>query len=264
MGFNNIFDKLTNIWSQKPPIVPGKNISAAEVRKLLVAEIGPVLESIGFGRFDRNRAWKHCEKWVDVVEIQFIRTYTTTANSPSVHVGRYFYFVPDDNLTGPVKIKNGVCWPTVEYCHFRKTIYKSIKQSQTKEPNIWFIGQYGEYLDECIQDALYLTKTQIIPWFNWLDDLRVVLNLLLTGDADMEGKAKDPVKRGSWNYTNYFSRHVVAGLVAVELKQWTLATECLAPVLEHGGVVGRNGQIFPLPQQSIERIQAAYDLSIRG
>ncbi len=264
MGFNNILNKLTNIWSQKPLIVPGKKISAAEVRKRLVAEIEPVLESTGFSRFDRNRAWRHSQNWVDVVEIQFIRTYTTTTHSPSIHIGRYFSFVPDDNLTGPVKIKNGIYWPAVEYCHFRKTIYKSMKQYQTKEPNIWFVGQHGEYLDECIQDVAHLTNTQVVPWFYWLDDLNVVLQLLLAGDADMEGKAKDPVKRGSWNYTNYFSRHVVAGFVAVELKQWQLARNCLAPVLEHNGVVGRNGRIFPLPQQSIEKIQAAYDLSIQN
>jgi hypothetical protein len=241
----------------------GPEVPVRVVRKRVVEAIGPILERGGFAHFDGNKAWRHCDKWVDVVEVNFIRAqyrkaWTTTPQSPSLAAGRYLTFVPEDALTGPVKINDGRAWPSEPMCHFRKIIYKSFKQRETKEPNIWFVGIHGEYLDECLSDMRHLTETQIIPWFNRLDDLDVVLQLLLSGSADMEGKDPDPVWRGSWNFTNFFSRHVVAGLVAFELEQWGLTAERLAPVIERGGVVGRKGQIFPLPRQSMEPIEAAY------
>ena len=126
-------------------------------------------------------------------------------------------------------------------CHFRKAIYKSFKQSEMKVPNIWFVGIHGEYLYECLSDMRLLTETQIVPWFNRLDDLDFVLQLLLSGTADLKHEDPGPVWRGSWNFTNFFNRHVIAGLVAFGLKQWDLAAERLAAVIEHGGVVGRKG-----------------------
>lgn len=254
----NIFNRLRTWLFPQPPQASEPQIPANVVRKRLVETIGPILEANGFARFDRNRAWRHSERWVDVVEIHFFKTWTTTRHSPSLAIGRYFTFIPQNAMADPIKKEKGRVWPTEPLCHFRKVIYKSVKQRQTKEPNIWFIGAHGEYLDDCVEDARHLTETQVIPWFKWLDDLNVVLQLLRSGNADMGGRDPDPVKRGTWNFTDYFSRHVVAGLIALELKQWKLAAECLAPVLEHGGVVGRKGQVFPLPQDTLEQIRIAY------
>lgn len=238
-------------------------ISASMVRNRLVQEISPMLKERGFCGFKGNRIWRHGEKWVDVVDIQFIKPSGIHIGSPSLHIGRYFTFIPRDAISGAVKIAKGQVWPTPELCHFRKTIFKSLKQPKAKELNIWFVGSQGEFLEQCVNDIKHLTETQIIPWFDWLDDLDLVFRLLKDGKADMEGKDPDPVKRGTWNFTNFFSRHVIAGLVAFELQQWKSVMEQLAPVIEHGGIVGKNGQVFPLPQESMQRIETAYAYAAR-
>ncbi|MDO9192406.1 MAG: DUF4304 domain-containing protein [Undibacterium sp.] len=259
--FQTLIKYLKSLWFSTPPPKEGKHISTKLVRKRLVDSMTPILKAAGFEAFVHGRAYRYHEKWVDVVEIQFIRTYTTTSHSPSLHIGRYFTFVPEDAISGPVKKKHNRIVPSESECHFRKMVYKTLKQRETKIPNIWFIGTDGKYLEECINEVTHITETQIIPWFNWLDDLDVVMQLLRFGEADMEGKDKNPIKRGTWNFTNYFSGHVIAGLLACELKQWDLAIELLTPVLESGGLMSRpNGPfILKLPEVSMTQLQTVYD-----
>lgn len=251
------------LFHRQPEDGSRPKISVRTVLNRLVAEIEPVLIANGFERFKRNRALRHREKYVDVLEIQFIRTYTTSRHSPAIQVGRFFTFVPEGVTKSPVKQEDGRFNPDPELCHFRKTIFKSRKQKETKIPNIWYVGPHGEYLDECVKDVRSATISQIIPWFNWLDDWNEVMRLLLHGKEDIEGKERDPVKRGTFGFTHFFSRHVVAGLVACELSQWKLAVERLAPVIDSGGVVGRNRQVFPLPAESMRVIQEAYARALR-
>lgn len=255
---------LKSLWFS-PPLAEGKHISTKVVRKSLVDSMTPILNAAGFEPFVHGRAYRYHDKWVDVVEIQFIKTYTTTSHSPSLHIGRYFTFVPEDAISGPVKKKQNRIVPSEAECHFRKMIYKGLKQRETKIPNIWFVGADGRYLDECINDVTHITNTQIIPWFNWLDDLNVVMQLLRFGEADMEGKDHTPMKRGTWNFTNYFSRHVIAGLLASELKQWELAIELLDPILESKGVTAKRGLLInKLPEEVMAQIQIEYDNAKRN
>lgn len=245
------------------PDSSGLPVSASAVRRRLIEVLGPTLAKNGFGRFSRGQAWRYNEKWVDVLEINFFRSPGVTGHSPSLNIGRYFLFVPEDAISGPVKIDNGQAKPTPDICHFRRTIFKTLRQRETKINNIWFIGPRGEYLDDCIADVRASTETQIIPWFRWLDDMPAVFELLRFGQGDIEGKDPDPVRRGTWNFTNFFSRHVVAGLVAAELYQWRLVVELLAPVMEARGVIAKNGQIFPLPEKTMNALGITYADALR-
>lgn len=108
------------------------------------------------------------------------------------------------------------------------------------------------------------TEQEILPWYDRLDQLPFLLDLLVSGEPDIEGKASDRVMRGTWNFGNYFSRHVTAGFVALELGNWSVAAALLETVLRDGGVVGKGGRVFPLPPATVERIQAVCESLRRG
>jgi hypothetical protein len=236
---------------------PTPTLKRGDVRKRVLQVLEAPLQARGFARFKGATAWRHSERWVDVVEVQFIKTHGSSAHSPSLHVGRFFNFVPEDAISGPVPQSQGRNWPTPELCHFRKTVYKPGVPAGAPLGNIWNIGPAGEGLAECLQDIAAVAEGSILPWFDWLDDLNQVLRLLLSGESDIEGRSAEPLMRGTWNYSSSFGRHVLTGLVACQLGQWPLALERLEPVLALGGIPVKNNQVLPLPAASLAQIRAA-------
>ena len=244
-----------------PPVT--KLIQRMVVRRAIVEAIEPVLRSQGFGAFIKGRSFRYGEQSIDIVEIQFIRAAGMPGNSPSLHVGRYLRFVPEDAISGPVPKSNGRESPSVELCHLRKTVFKVTKQKETPSPNVWFIGGCAAYLRECVAELKVVTEKEVIPWFRSLDESAFLLDLLLCGKADIEGGLADPVMRGTWNIENYFSRYVVAGFVALNSGRWAIARDLLSVVLHDGGVVGKNGKVFPLPPTTVGRIREAMEYASR-
>jgi Domain of unknown function (DUF4304) len=236
-------------------------IPTVDVRSTLVEVLEPVLRSHGFEKFKKGRALRYREKWIDVIEIQFLRSYTIPTNSPSVHLGRYLSFVPEDAISGPVAIKNGKPVPETPLCHFRRTVYRTSVQKGNRELNMWAIGGDDNNLAACAVDVLHATHAVILPWFEMLGDMSQMFSLIQSGEADVEGKDKNPVRRGTWNFVNYFSRQVVTGLIAFELGDWKLAMSLLEKVLAAGGVVGKNGKVFPLPDASIKKISDVFQVA---
>lgn len=239
-------------------------ISRMDVRRAITQAIGPMLRDQGFESFVGGRSLRYCEQWTDVVEVQFIKATGIPGNSPSLHIGRYLNFVPEDALSGPAPYKDGRESPTVERCHLRKTVFKVTQQRETASPNVWFIGGRTDYLDACLAELMVATEQEILPWFIKLNGWDVLLDLFVSGQPDIEGKLADRVMRGTWNFDNYFSRHVVAGFVALKAGHWAIATSLLNTVLCDGGVVGKDGRVFPLPSATVDRIREALESALQG
>jgi hypothetical protein len=235
-----------------------RSISAQFVRREIVKMLEPILVAGGFSRFRGGRCWRTKAKVIDVIEVHFFKTPTTTSHSPSIACGRYFTFVPQNAMADPIKSLDGQLAPSEPQCHIRKIVYKTLNQKKTRERNIWLIEPDGENLRECLEDIKLRVEGEVLPWFDFLDDMGSLLPRILKGTVDMEGRDPDLRWRGVWNFGGFFGTHVLAGLMACELKQWTIAVECLAPVIHHGGVVGRGGQVFPLSADGMERVRSEY------
>lgn len=236
-----------------------------QVRQQIIQAIGPRLEKEGFASFKRNRAWRPAERWIDVVQINFVRAnygkaYTTTRESPSLAIGRYFKFCPPADLGLDAFGDSQSLRPDEAECHFRKIVYPSSSRTagSSGPDNIWHVDSHGESLQEALSDIALVTNTQIVPWFDWLNDLKIVLALIENQKADVEGKGQEPLERGTWGFGGPFGRQVLAGLVAFELKNWDLCVERLGPVVQHRGVEVAGKKSYPLSPQAVAMVDAAY------
>ncbi len=256
-GLAKLFGALRRVAAPSQPREPPLRRSA--VCKRLVAALQPLLMEHGFSRFDGRCAWRHGEPWTDVLEIQFFPPPVGMAFTPSLKAGRYLNAVPDYTLAGVVKQSEGRFYPIPELCHFRKEVFVP----GVRGTRAWLIGADGEGLEACVAQAATAVRTVVLPWLAWLDDLQTVAALLQSGQVDVEGRSTDQLLRGCWGYANYFSQHVVAGFVALQLGRPEQAAALLAPVLEYGGVLGRGRQVFPLAPASLQAIAAARDAALR-
>jgi len=237
-----------------PDRTPPTTMDRKEVRTALVDALQPMLMAQGFSPFKGTVAWRRTAQWIDVVGIGFIDTVTYRRDSPILEVGRYFTFVPPDALSGSVKEVEGQLYPSGPECHLRKAMFRFKRPKDTT----WVICDEQD-LQACCAEAQQLLQERAFPWFRWLDNLEVVLQLLRDGKPDIEGKLRDPIQRGTWNYGGFFSRQVVTGLVACQLQQWALCRELLSPVLQRGGVMGHNQAVFPLPPESLAAIRSVLE-----
>lgn len=242
----------------------GHIVPRPAVRDTLMAVMRAPLAEQGFELSGKGRFVRHSSFWVDIVDLQFLKVRGLPANSPSIHLGRFLTFVPPDSLQGEVASVDGRKCPNVEQCHLRRMVYKTIVQRETKAQNVWFIGSESENLALCGADIDRAVAAQILPWFAWLSDLRNILHLVQSVPEDVEGHSHDPVRRGTWGYGGYFGKKVIAGFVALELEEYELAEKLLDQVVVDGGVVGKGGRVFPLPETSQEQIRYAIALAKRS
>jgi hypothetical protein len=253
-SLTTLFDPLL---SRTPPAPAGPaTVGRKEVRSRLGGALEAMLVAAGFSPFKCGVAWRHGPDWVDVVQIQFMPTHHTSPHSPALEAGRFLNVIPQCYPEQPLRFEDGRFWPTPEQCHIRKVVIKPVQQAKTPA-NIWAIGPDGEGLEACLAQAVQVTQQELLPWFHWLDDWETLLALLLGGKSDVEGKSGDPRMRGTWNYADYFGKHVLGGTVALRLERWALALELLEPVLRQGGAQGRNGQVFPLTPATMAVIEEA-------
>ena len=255
MRFPNLADMISGLLPDRTPPI---TMYRKAVRKALVDALQPMLVAQGFSPFRGTIAWRRTAQWVDVVEIGFVDTVTYRRDSPILEVGRYFTFVPPGPISGTVKESDGQFHPTGPECHLRKVMFHFKRPKDTG----WVICNEQDLL-ECCTEAQRLLEERALPWFAWLDNLGTVLELLREGKPDIEGKSRDPLRRGTWNHGCFFSRQVVTGMVAFQLEQWALCLELLAPVLQRGGVIGRNQTVFPLPPESLATIRDVLEKASR-
>lgn len=266
---NTLLDRLHSLFTAapaEPEIEPLTKPALHQMRKDvcvgLVEGLQPLLAAIGFGRFSNGTAWRRGERWVDVIQIQFIRSPQTSAHSPSLHLGRYFDFVPPRDPGNPVRWHRGQREPMPEQCHIRKSLYKPVRDKKSP-PATWPIGPAGEGLEQCIAQALLLAQSHIVPWCLWLDDTEAALQLVLNGISDMEGESDDPLMCGTWNHQTYFGRHVLGGMLALERQRWSLADKLLGPVIRQGGTIARHGRLFPMDPKVLAELSAAREHALK-
>lgn len=238
-------------------------IPRIQVRRAITDAIDPILQAQGFERFVDGRSLRVREKWTDLVEVRFTEALGLPANSPSMHIGRHLNFVPEDAISGPMPQKDGRPFLTEARCHLRKTLFKAIRQRETSSPDVWFIGGSADNLAACVAEVMVAMEQEVIPWFGKLDKLETLLDIFISGQPDIEGKLADRVMRGTWNFANYFSRHVAAGFVALELGHRETAAGLLGTVLCDGGVVGKDGRVFALPPTTMTLIREAVETAQR-
>jgi hypothetical protein len=226
----------------------------------LMEGMQPLLQAEGFSRFVNGTAWRDRERWVDVVQIQFIRNSLTTPHSPSLHVGRLFTFMPERLPDDPVRSSKGRYRPMPEQCHIRKTIFKPLRDRHPPD-NIWPIGAEGEGLELCIAQAVALTQSQIVPWCLWLDDLTNAFALVHGGDADRDGISGDPLLCGVHPQSSV-SHAVLSAMIAVQLKRWAVADKLLTRILSEGGIRSKDGRLVTLPPQTRGALLAAHQIAL--
>lgn len=266
---NTLLDRLQSLFTGAPAEPEIEELPRPELHQMrkdvcagLVEGLQPLLQPVGFGRFSNGTAWRRSERWVDVVQIQFIRSPQTSAHSPSLHMGRYYVFVPPRDPGNPVRWHRGQREPMPEQCHIRKSLYKPVRDKKSP-PHIWPIGPAGEGLEQCIAQSLSLANSHMVPWCQWLDETDAALQLVLNGVSDMEGQSDDPLLCGTWNHQTYFGQHVLGGMLALERERWALADRLLAPVINQGGTIGKRGRLFPLDPKALAELGAAREHALK-
>jgi hypothetical protein len=235
---------------------PGLRKMRKDVCAGLMEGLQPVLQAEGFSRFVNGTAWRDGAQWVDVIQIQFIRSQLTTPHSPSLHVGRLFTFMPEREPASPVRTSKGRSRPMPEQCHLRKSIFKPLRDRKPPD-NTWPIGPGGEGLEQCIAQALALTQTQIVPWCRWLDDLNEVFELVRNGDSDRDGMSSDPLLCGM-HPQSQVGQSLLSAMLAVQLQRWGLADQMLSNILSEGGMRSKEGRLVMLPAQTRGALLAAH------
>lgn len=220
-------------------------IGRKSVIKAYKDTIVPLLRSNGFKIFRGSTAWRHSEKRIDVVELEFFprdkgRQWGITPVSFALPVGCFFPFVP--SLVEPkIKKEGDLVLPKEINCHIRRTTDRRLRQRQTKIPNIWYVKPNGSNLQDTMDDARTVLLEEGLPWFDHFSDLNLLLESLLKD----EGNSLPAGTHGT-------PKHLIAFL-ALELKRWQLAYRILDDALASGFYTKESGFAYPID----DKIRAA-------
>lgn len=216
---------LSGILGGKDETLPA--IDKKTVEKALKEALWPLLKQHGFQTFKGRTAWRHTEKRIDVVGIQFFPRekadqWGITPYSFALPVGCFFTFVP--SLYEPrIKREKELMLPDEPQCHLRKDSLRHLKQRECKVPNIWYIDPKGKYLNAAVEDAINIIESEVFAWFDSFEDLpRLLKNITEIPRADI-----------ALGLTLGFPRQL-AGFLALETGEWGLAKKLLQQELERG------------------------------
>lgn len=216
---------LSGILGGKDETLPA--IDKKTVEKALKETLWPLLKLHGFQTFKGRTAWRHAEKRIDVVEIQFFPKekadqWGITPYSFALPVGCFFTFVPSE-YEPRIKREKGLPLPDEIYCHLHKDSLKHLKQRECKIPNIWYVDPKGKYLNAVVEDAKSLLEGETFAWFERFDDLPKLLK-------DITEIPRADIALG---LTLGIPRQL-AGFLALEIGEWSLAKRLLQQELERG------------------------------
>jgi hypothetical protein len=240
---------------QKAPKKPSVDVKTVE--KALEDALWPLLKAHGFDAFKGRTAWRHQEKKIDVVEIQFFsksqaRKLGITPYSFALPVGCFFSFIPSYG-TARLADQNGVLLPEEVWCHLRKAPSKTLKQSECKMTGVWYIDPFGKYLERAVTDVKHIIEVDILPWLDRFDRLEEVLRTLLEDEEDQRIRG--------WGFGRKDSplRFYLIGFVALKLQQWQLALDALQQALGTGSrpALAGNNEVNEHIRRAIARAEAA-------
>ena len=232
-------------------------IATDDVRRAITQAIGPALQARGFRSFRAGRSLRDGPGHVDVVEVQFCRSGFMPSNCPSLAIGRWLDFVPEDPVAGPLP-RDGTGRPRMDeaICQIRKSVYRHRTRWWRKRQGLWMIGDDQSGLQGCVADLVAAVDREVLPWFDRLDDPAALFELVATGRSDIEGRLADPVMRGTWGFDGAFKRQVVAGFLAARCGRPEIAARLLGEVLREGGWRLPDGELRPLQPALLAQVRA--------
>ena len=231
-------------------------IPTNDVRKAITQAIGPLLQAHGFRSFRAGRCIRQRPGWIDVVEVGFSESAFAPRNWPSLAIGRWLDFLPDDPVAGPVPLRDGRPQIDEPRCHLRKRVHRFRTRWYRRRTGHWQIDGDPVKLRDCVSDMVAAVEREIIPWFDRLEEPATLFELFASGQGDIEGRSADSVMRGSWGFTGAFDRQVNAGYLAARCGRPEVAAQLLSRVLREGGVRLKNGEMFALSPPTLEHIRA--------
>lgn len=219
----------------------GKSIRSGMSKKLvegaLAETMAPILQQSDFEYLKRGNARRSLQQRIDVIQVEFFNKsshmkWGTTPYSFALPIGFFIKSAPSFYSSTTPKDAFGNPVPEPAICHVRGTPKKRIRQRECDIPNIWYVDPDGKSLDKVLNDVRNVLVTDVIPWFERLGDLNVLLNMLL------EDPEERSVRNNCWGWGRMNSpvRLALTGFVAFELKQWDLAKNCFLGVLDKGGL----------------------------
>lgn len=215
-----------------PPMMDKK-----AVEQSLKGTLWPLLKQHGFRTFKGRTAWRHTEKRIDVMEIQFFPKekadqWGITPYSFALPVGCFFPFAPSE-YDPTMKREKDLILPDETQCHLRRTTLKTLKQRECNIPNIWYIDPTGKYLDAAVEDVKNQFNREISAWFDHFDNLPNLLkNITETPNADIALGLTLGVPR------------YLSGFLALEIGEWSLAKKLLQQELDRGFIPSKLKQHF--------------------
>ena len=224
-------------------------IGRKSVIKAYKDTIVPLLRSNGFKTFRGHTAWRHSEKRIDVVELEFFprdkgRQWGITPVSFALPVGCFFPFTP--SLVEPrIKKEGDLLLPEETNCHIRKAPRRRIRQFKNSIPNIWYVKPDGRNLQKTIDDAQEVLIQEAIPWFDQFVDLDSLLDSLLQNDNGLSLGANGGIPR-----------HLIAFL-ALELERWDLAHRLMNDALSSKFYTKESGLAYPIDDKIRDALDQA-------
>lgn len=203
-------------------------MDSKDVNKAITKRIKPMLKEAGFARSTARTFWRHKEDRIEVVNFQSFNSYLAdgvgcTTFSFAVNLGIFFLCIPAQF----VKEKNGILLPEEFACHFRRRLFKTIKQPQLPRRDTWYVSVDGSDLEAVIQDARNAIEEVGLAWFDRYADMHEVLRTLLEDDEANEG---------TWGFGRNPSpmRSYQTGYVAKHLSEWDVAARAFKKVIDGG------------------------------
>lgn len=204
-------------------------MDSSVVNKEIKSIIRPMLQEAGFSQFSTRTAWRYGDKKIDVLNFQSFNSYLAnsvgcTTYSFCLRLGCSFEAIPRGER---IKQREGYLRPEEYECHFRSTLLKTIRQSNLKRRDIWYVDPSGENVGEVIDDARKAIQEHGMPWFRRFSHLQEVLRTLLEDSESNEG---------TWGFGTKQSpdRHFKTGFVALSLGKTALAVEHIQKALDSG------------------------------
>lgn len=204
-------------------------VDSSIVNREIRSVIRPLLHDAGFTHFTARTGWRYSGQKIDVVNFQSFNSYLAnslgcTTYSFCVRLGCSFEAIPRSER---VKCKGDSLRPEEYECHFRRQLQKTIRQSNLKRTDVWYVDPSGQNLKVVIEDARKAILDQGLPWFSRFANPNEVLRTLQEDSESDEG---------TWGFGTKTSpcRHFMTGHVALSMGKTQLALDHIHNALLSG------------------------------
>lgn len=198
------------------------------MQKKVWDDLAPFLQEAGF-RITGSSARRFSPSEISVIAFQWFgntlaKRVGCTPNSFAARLGCYFRCIPS---SVSLEVVDGEPQPDEFHCHFRKTLFKTLKQPECDRKDIWYVDTEGRYLNDIIPELRRGLSEEAFPWFQRLSDPREAMKILCR-DREDEGKGfgfgADPSP----------IRHLYRGFIALQAGDKGLAAVDLRKALAAG------------------------------